>query len=106
MYAVIHVMLTCILIDKVKYNKNVSAILSMFDLEIQKGKSTLMTFFFSLLLERHDQDTDTSDCKAIQQLIDAEVEESEEGDEEEGQGGEEEKMTESVDQLLEQQVSL
>ena len=85
---------------------NVSAILSMFDLELQNGKSTLMTFFFSLLLERHDQDTDTSDSMAIQQLTDAEVEESEEGDEEEGQGGEEEKMTESVDQLLEQQVSL
>ena len=46
MYAMIHVMLPCILIDKVKYNKNVSATLSMFDLEIQKGKSTLMTFFF------------------------------------------------------------
>ena len=46
MYSMIHIMLTCILIDKVKYNKNVSATLSMFDLEIQKGKSTLMTFFF------------------------------------------------------------
>ena len=46
MYAMIHIMLTCILIDKVKYNKNVSTTLSMFDLEIQKGKSTLMTFFF------------------------------------------------------------
>ena len=105
MHAMIHVMLTCILIDKVKYNKNVSATLSMFDLEIQKGKSTLMTFF-SLLQERHDQDTDTSDSMVIQQLTDAEVEESEEDDEEEGQGGREEIMTEFVDQLLEQQVSL
>ena len=41
---------------------------------------------------------------AIQQLTDAEVEESEEDDEEEGQGGEVEKITEFVDQLLEQQV--
>ena len=32
------------LIDKVKYNKNVSATLSMFDLEIQKGKSTLTLY--------------------------------------------------------------
>ena len=38
MYAMIHVVLTCILIDKVKYNKDVSATLSMFDLEIQKRK--------------------------------------------------------------------
>ena len=37
---------TCILIDKVKYNKNVSATLSIFNLEIQKEKSTLMIFFF------------------------------------------------------------
>ena len=49
--------------------------------------------FFSLLLERHDQDTDTSDSMAIQQLTDAEVEESEEDDEEERQGAGEEKMT-------------
>ena len=91
MYATIHLMLTCILIDKVKYNKNVSATLSIFDLEIHKGRSTLMTFF--LLLERHDRDTDTSDSMAIQQLTDAEVEESEEDDEEEGQGGGVEKMT-------------
>ena len=46
MYAMIHVMSTCILIDEFKYNKNVSATLSIFDLEIHKGKSTLMTFFF------------------------------------------------------------
>ena len=78
----------------------------MFDLEIQKGKSTLMTFFISLLVEQHDQDMDTSDSMAIQHLTDAEVEESEEDDEEEGQGGGVEKMTEFIDQLLEQQVNL
>ena len=58
------------------------------------------------MLERHDQGTDTSDSMAIQQLTDAEVEESEEDDEEEGQGGGVEKITEFIDQLLEQQVSL
>ena len=36
------------------------------------------------MLERHDRDTDTSDSMAIQQLTDAEVEESEEDDEEGG----------------------
>ena len=43
---------------------------------------------------------------AIQQPTDAEVEESEEDDEEKGQGGGVEKITEFIDQLLEQQVSL
>ena len=58
------------------------------------------------LLSHDNSDISIAVVDLIQQLTDAEVEETEEDDEKEGQGGGIEKMTEFVDQLLEQQVSL
>ena len=75
---------------------NVSATLSMFDLEIKQRKSTLMTIFFFIARatwSRYGHIRFYGDSMAIQQLTDTEVEESKEDDEEKGQGGGVKKMT-------------